>query len=78
MACLINPISQPSLDISPIWIPRISSGLASRREDQHDLPTHYEELIFCCHKVTSFTCDQNHGIECQVMVLEALHWRKEQ
>jgi predicted GIY-YIG superfamily endonuclease len=25
MACLINPISQPSLDISPIWIPVISN-----------------------------------------------------
>jgi predicted GIY-YIG superfamily endonuclease len=25
MACLINPISQPSLDISPIWIPFISN-----------------------------------------------------
>jgi hypothetical protein len=24
MACLINPVSQPSLDISPIWIPFIS------------------------------------------------------
>jgi hypothetical protein len=25
MACSIDPISQPSLDISPIWIPIISS-----------------------------------------------------
>jgi hypothetical protein len=24
MACLTNPISQPNLDISPIWIPLIS------------------------------------------------------
>jgi hypothetical protein len=24
MACLINPISQPSLEISPIWIPLIN------------------------------------------------------
>jgi hypothetical protein len=25
MACLIDPISQPSLDISPIWIPVINN-----------------------------------------------------
>jgi hypothetical protein len=25
MACLTNPISQPSLDISPIWISLISN-----------------------------------------------------
>jgi hypothetical protein len=29
MACLINPISQPSLVISPIWIPLISKEVAN-------------------------------------------------
>jgi hypothetical protein len=29
MACLINPISQPSLDISPIWILLISNGVSN-------------------------------------------------
>jgi hypothetical protein len=29
MACSINPISQPSLDISPIWIPIISNEVNS-------------------------------------------------
>jgi hypothetical protein len=29
MACLINPISQPSLDISPIWIPLISNEVSN-------------------------------------------------
>jgi hypothetical protein len=28
MACLINPISQPTLDISPIWIPPISNEVS--------------------------------------------------
>jgi predicted aminopeptidase len=28
-ACLTDPISQPSLDISPIWIPRISNEVAN-------------------------------------------------
>jgi hypothetical protein len=27
VACLTNPISQPSLDISPIWIPLISNEM---------------------------------------------------
>jgi hypothetical protein len=27
MACLINPISQPSLEISPIWIPLINQDV---------------------------------------------------
>jgi hypothetical protein len=33
MACSINPISQPSLDISPIWIPIISNevNISQRR-----------------------------------------------
>jgi Na+-translocating ferredoxin:NAD+ oxidoreductase RnfC subunit len=32
VTCLTNPISQPSLDISPIWIPLISSeGANSQR-----------------------------------------------
>jgi hypothetical protein len=26
MACMNNPISQPSLEISPIWIPVIKKG----------------------------------------------------
>jgi hypothetical protein len=29
MACLISPISQPSLDISPIWIPLISNEVSN-------------------------------------------------
>jgi hypothetical protein len=29
MACLTNPISQPSLDIYPIWIPLISNEVIS-------------------------------------------------
>jgi hypothetical protein len=29
MACLINPVSQPSLDISPIWIPLISNEVSN-------------------------------------------------
>jgi hypothetical protein len=29
MACLTNPISQPTLDISPIWIPLISSEVSN-------------------------------------------------
>jgi hypothetical protein len=37
MACLTNPISQPSLDISPIWIPLISSQVSKSQEHQHDL-----------------------------------------
>jgi hypothetical protein len=28
MACLTNPISQPSLGVSPIWIPLISSEVS--------------------------------------------------
>jgi hypothetical protein len=31
MACMINPISQPSLDISPIWIPIISKGIITSK-----------------------------------------------
>jgi hypothetical protein len=37
MACLTNPISQPSLDISPIWIPLISIRFLSHREDLYDV-----------------------------------------
>jgi hypothetical protein len=37
MACLTNLISQPSLDISPIWIPLSAMRLATHREDQYDL-----------------------------------------
>jgi hypothetical protein len=29
VACLTNPISQPSFDLSPIWIPLISNEVAS-------------------------------------------------
>jgi hypothetical protein len=29
MACLTNQISQPSLDISPIWIPLISNEVSN-------------------------------------------------
>jgi hypothetical protein len=29
MVCLTNPISQPSLDISPIWIPLINSEVTN-------------------------------------------------
>jgi hypothetical protein len=29
MACLTNPISQPSLDISPIWIPLICDEVSN-------------------------------------------------
>jgi hypothetical protein len=32
MACLINPISQPSLDISPIWIPVISDEVTNSQK----------------------------------------------
>jgi hypothetical protein len=31
MACLTNPISQPSLDISPIWIPLICDEVSNSR-----------------------------------------------
>jgi predicted GIY-YIG superfamily endonuclease len=31
MACLFNPISQPSLDISPIWIPIVSKGIINSK-----------------------------------------------
>jgi hypothetical protein len=33
MACSTNPISQPSLVISPIWIPLIGEGLVSPMEE---------------------------------------------
>jgi hypothetical protein len=29
MVCSTNPISHPSLDISPIWIPLISNGVSN-------------------------------------------------
>jgi hypothetical protein len=29
MACSVNPISQPSLDVSPIWIPMISNEVTN-------------------------------------------------
>jgi hypothetical protein len=29
IACITNPISQPSLDISPIWIPHISNEVGN-------------------------------------------------
>jgi hypothetical protein len=32
MACLTNLISQPSLDISPIWIPLISNEVSNSQE----------------------------------------------
>jgi hypothetical protein len=31
MACSTNPISQPSLDISPIWIPLISDEVTKSK-----------------------------------------------
>jgi hypothetical protein len=37
MACLNNPISQHSLNISPIWIPLSAMRSATHREDQYDL-----------------------------------------
>jgi predicted GIY-YIG superfamily endonuclease len=37
MACLTNPISQPSLDISPIWIPSSAMRFLTRREDLYDM-----------------------------------------
>jgi hypothetical protein len=37
MECLTNPISQPSLDISHIWIPLIRNGFLTRREDLYDV-----------------------------------------
>jgi hypothetical protein len=36
-ACLTNPISQPSLGISPVCMPFSAVTLASYREDQYDL-----------------------------------------
>jgi hypothetical protein len=38
MACSIDPISQPSLDISPIWIPIISNevNISQRRSISRD------------------------------------------
>jgi hypothetical protein len=38
MACLPNPISQPSLDISPIWIPLVSNEVSNsqRKSVWHD------------------------------------------
>jgi hypothetical protein len=32
MACLTNPISQPNLDISPIWIPFISNEVSNSQK----------------------------------------------
>jgi hypothetical protein len=32
MACSINPISQPSLDFSPIWIPIISNEVTNSQK----------------------------------------------
>jgi hypothetical protein len=32
MACLTNPISQPSLDISALWIPLISKEVSKSKE----------------------------------------------
>jgi hypothetical protein len=37
MACSVNPIKQPSLDISPIWIPLVSNEVTnSQRSVSHD------------------------------------------
>jgi hypothetical protein len=33
LACLINPISQPSLDSSPIWIPLISNEVSNSQRN---------------------------------------------
>jgi hypothetical protein len=37
MACLTNPISQPSSDISPIWIPPISNEVSSSQKNLYDV-----------------------------------------
>jgi hypothetical protein len=37
VTCLTNIISQPNLGISHIWIPHITSELATHREDPYDL-----------------------------------------
>jgi hypothetical protein len=37
MACSANPISQPSLDISPIWIPSSVMRFLTDREDPYDV-----------------------------------------
>jgi hypothetical protein len=37
MACLINPISQPTLDLSTIWIIHTLNELASHRKYQYNL-----------------------------------------
>jgi hypothetical protein len=37
MACSANPISQPSLDISPIWIPSSVMRFLTDREDLYDV-----------------------------------------
>jgi hypothetical protein len=36
MACLTNPIRQPSLDLSPIWILLISNEVSNRRQYLYD------------------------------------------
>jgi hypothetical protein len=46
MACLTNPTSQPSLDISPIWIPLITQS-----EELYD-----DRFFICFHKVSVFEC----------------------
>jgi hypothetical protein len=33
MACSVNSISQPSLDISPIWIPLISDEVTKSKKN---------------------------------------------
>jgi hypothetical protein len=33
MACFVNPISQPSLDISPIWIPLINDEVTKSKKN---------------------------------------------
>jgi hypothetical protein len=49
MACLTNQISQPSLDISPIWIPLISNKvlISSVQVLLHNMVSQILHLIVC-------------------------------
>jgi hypothetical protein len=37
MACLTNPISEPSLDISALWIPLLAKRLVSQKGSLYDI-----------------------------------------
>jgi hypothetical protein len=54
MACLTNPNSQPSLDISPIWIPLSALRLPNHRENRYDVTNYSWVSIMFYSRVFSF------------------------